>query len=313
VVAIRSLSASVIVPTHDRHRSLVRLLESLRDTDRVREVIVVDDGSMPPVSVVDSLTRVVRNESPQLVSTSRNRGAVEARGDILLFADDDCVFGPDVVRLLTQAFERDSQLGIAGPAICYWSRPAVLWCAGTVMTKWTGRTILRGNGQDPRAAHLFGRACSSFPTCFAVRRKAFCEVAGFDAANFPAHMGEGELAERLMQRGYRVQLVPDAVVWHDMDPGAALARRLHVTTAGAFDVGRSRGTYIRRYSPSFACKVTRLLFWLAVLVPVYLSATLCSPWAKVGARVAAAQVFLRGTWHGLFDKWQDRRPSSARH
>ena len=303
----------MIVPTHDRHRSLFRLLESLRDTEHVREVIVVDDGSVPPVSVADSLTRVVRNELPQLVSTSRNRGAVEARGDILLFADDDCVLGPDVVRALTLAFERDTELGIAGPAICYWSRPAVLWCAGTVMTKWTGRTILRGKGRESRAAQSFGRACSSFPTCFAVRRTAFHEVAGFDAANFPSHMGEGELAERVMQRGYRVQLVPEAVVWHDMDPDAALARTLHVTTTGAFEVGRSRGLYIRRYSPTFACKVTRLLFWLAVLVPVYLSATLFSPWAKIGTRVAAARAFLRGTWHGLVDRWRDRRPSPERH
>ena len=61
------------------------------------EVIVVDDGSQPPVAdqVADLCTgpvsiSVIRNDVPQQAGPARNRGAAQARFDVLLFLDAEC-------------------------------------------------------------------------------------------------------------------------------------------------------------------------------------------------------------------------------
>lgn len=299
---------SVIVPTRNRPDALRRLLDSLLDTDIVFEVVVVDDGSQPIAAATNPKVRLIRNEVPRLVSASRNRGAREASGDLLLFIDDDCVVAPGAVQALAKAFEREHALGLAGPLICYLSRPTVVWCAGAALTRWSGRTVFRGRGGDVAVVRSLGGSCESFPSCFAMLRDVFEEAGGFDEVNFPAHMGEGEIAERIRRRSYKTELVPEALIWHDIDPDAPFARALHLSTTGAFDVARSRGLYVRQYSPDTATKVARLLFWILALVPVYIYAMLFSRWARFGTRILAIGPFLRGTWHGLIDPWQQAIP-----
>lgn len=86
---------SVIIPTHNRHDKLAETLALLRkqsvDADEY-EIIVVDDGSTPPV-VLDQRGpgprfRLERTEGLER-SSARNRGAAIAAGEVLIFVDDD--------------------------------------------------------------------------------------------------------------------------------------------------------------------------------------------------------------------------------
>ncbi len=88
--------ASVIVPTRDRPLALEACLSALDAqtmADRL-EVVVVDDGSVGG----DTVAQVVaRHPSARLVrqdgagpAAARNAGGRAARGDMLLFTDDDC-------------------------------------------------------------------------------------------------------------------------------------------------------------------------------------------------------------------------------
>ena len=99
-----SKTVSVIVPTFRRPGALRKTLGALTQMDFPREqydVIVVDDG-------LDDETRMVVEEfavgswsvsyvpqDPAGVATARNHGAAEAKGDLLVFVDDDIVVRPD--------------------------------------------------------------------------------------------------------------------------------------------------------------------------------------------------------------------------
>ena len=95
---------SVIVPTRDRPDSLAECVAALSRLDYPSdrfEVIVVDDGSAAPLSgLVDeargkvSIT-LVRQESAG-PGVARNTGARTARGELLVFTDDDCRPDPSV-------------------------------------------------------------------------------------------------------------------------------------------------------------------------------------------------------------------------
>jgi GT2 family glycosyltransferase len=89
-----ALELSVIVATHNRPVALRQVLQGLRaqTLDRSNmELIVVDDGSQPPVAVDTAPgenLRVLRCSHGER-STARNHGASHGVGSFLLFLDDD--------------------------------------------------------------------------------------------------------------------------------------------------------------------------------------------------------------------------------
>jgi glycosyltransferase involved in cell wall biosynthesis len=94
-------TVSVVIPTRNRCKRLLRTLQSALSQRAVDfEIVVVDDGSQDDtyetVTRLDEpRVRVVRHESPKGESGARNRGIVDARGDWIAFLDDDDFWAPD--------------------------------------------------------------------------------------------------------------------------------------------------------------------------------------------------------------------------
>jgi glycosyltransferase involved in cell wall biosynthesis len=106
---------TVIIPSRDRPGELRRCLEALgrQDADVPFEIVVVDDGSMPPVAVAEA--RVVRT-SGQGPAAARNAGAAAAMGAILAFTDDDTIPAPGWVRTIVSHLKAHPEhVGVQGP------------------------------------------------------------------------------------------------------------------------------------------------------------------------------------------------------
>ena len=112
---------SVILATHDRPESLLRAVQAvLAQTRPPEEVIVVNDGAEEISGQIGQMHRAAgvafhhcRRDRPSLPA-SRNRGAGLARGDILLFLDDDVVLPGDYLRRLAELYDADTSGRIAG-------------------------------------------------------------------------------------------------------------------------------------------------------------------------------------------------------
>jgi GT2 family glycosyltransferase len=98
---VEPIKISVIIPTHNRHDKLAETVACLRHqtlpvTDY--EILVIDDGSTPPVVLTGELENltchVIRLEGVER-SITRNTGAQKAKGEILLFVDDDMKVNKD--------------------------------------------------------------------------------------------------------------------------------------------------------------------------------------------------------------------------
>lgn len=108
-----SPTVSVIVPTWNEAKYLPALLESIRlQTVAPLEILIADSGSTDDTGAVASATgaQVVPGERKG-PGEGRNRGAGAARGDVLLFADADCVLPPDVIETVLRALRDEDVVG----------------------------------------------------------------------------------------------------------------------------------------------------------------------------------------------------------
>jgi glucosyl-dolichyl phosphate glucuronosyltransferase len=129
---------SVIVATHNRRPLLERTLAALdrqKLTGSALEVLVVDNGSTDgtldwirarrPEGDGPALT--VLHESRPGKSYAVNRGVAEARGEILLFTDDDVVPEPGWAHALATAMRQTASDFAVGRILPLWEAPPPAW------------------------------------------------------------------------------------------------------------------------------------------------------------------------------------------
>jgi glycosyltransferase involved in cell wall biosynthesis len=108
---------TVAVPTHNRPQLLREALASVAaQTYPEWEVVVVDDGSLSPVS--ESTLRemlgerfiLVRNDQAQGIAAAKNAGIAAARGEVVLHLDDDDLLTPTALAQIAAAYDRHPEL-----------------------------------------------------------------------------------------------------------------------------------------------------------------------------------------------------------
>ena len=109
---------SFVVPAYNEEELLGATLDAIHTaavaTGQDYEIVVADDASSDRTAEVARAheARVVSASHRQIAAT-RNAGAREARGDLLIFVDADTIVNPDVVRA---AFESVRAGAIGGGA-----------------------------------------------------------------------------------------------------------------------------------------------------------------------------------------------------
>jgi glycosyltransferase involved in cell wall biosynthesis len=211
---------SVVIPTYRRPEMLETCLRalSLQDMDKAQfEVIVVDDGSGEETcysSVAegcDDLT-VKRLTQPTNLgpAAARNRGIAEARGELILFLDDDIAASPSLVRTHLELHQgRDHLLGVVG---------TVDWHPELQVTdfmKWLDTTSLQFSFKTSLAEGPVARPWEALYTCnLSMSARILSEVGGFDERfPFPA-FEDIELGVRLQRKGFHLEYRPQALAWN---------------------------------------------------------------------------------------------------
>jgi len=209
---------SVCIPHFNRAGLLRLAIESVRRQDYPRiELVVVDDSSDEPETVraLDAIAedlardggRLLRHPANRYLGAARNTAAAAARGDYVLFLDDDDYAKPDQVSTLVRAalhtgadivtslFDR---LPSDGP-------PA----ADQAMT---GRWLAVGDAPSVGLfTNLFGPATALF------RKTSFQALGGFTTMR-GVGSEDWELFARACFAGMNLQLVPRALFWYRVTP-----------------------------------------------------------------------------------------------
>ncbi len=186
---------SVIVPAYNAARTLGDCLRSIfASTYTDYEVIVVDDCSQDESAAIAAgfPCRLVCLERNEGASRAKNRGAVEATGDVLFFTDSDCLVPPDALRIIAEDLADSSVAGVVGllsARLRYADFPS------QYKNLWMHFTYLR----LPAYVGVFYTSAAS------ARRKIFAELGGFDDNYTGASVTEDiELGQRFLTAGHRL-------------------------------------------------------------------------------------------------------------
>ena len=196
---------SIIIPTFNGVSRIGNCLDALlsQTSGQNVEILVVNDGSTDDTEDVVNRYFGVRlisqaNAGP---AAARNRGALEARGSIILFTDDDCVPTPDWLGAMLEPFKDPEVVGAKG---VYRTRQKRL-AARFVQIEYEDRYQL-----------MVGLSSIDFIDTYsaAFRRERFLEMGGYDTS-FPVACAEDiELSYRMSARGWKMKFVPGAIVYH---------------------------------------------------------------------------------------------------
>ena len=211
-------------------------------------------------------------------SRQRNVAAREARGDVLLFLDDDSRPSAGLIDTYLKAFRREPDVAaIGGPAVYsargLWGRLGAAVLSEPLVT---GRSASRYSARGPSRR---SDERELILANLAVRRSAFEAAGGFEESLYPNE--ENLLLDRLRDRGELVRYEPSAVVTR---PAPQAGQELF---GKVFRYGRGRAAQARRrLSASSAARVSAALAALLLLLGVIAAL----PWTELP--LSALGVFL---------------------
>ena len=211
------MRVSVIVPTLDRGPSLRRTLATIARLDPgPAEVQVVDQTHPPDVELERDLAdfpfplRVLRLR-PANAQTARNLGARQAKGEVLLFLDDDVLVEPDLVGAHLANY-LDASIGAVGG---FFLEP------GETEVGELPPRVSRGPVGWIYFPHCFAfrTDSGSFPSCNgSIRREVLFSVGGFDENFHRTLFDDTDLSARLRRAGVRIVHDPRARLLHLKEP-----------------------------------------------------------------------------------------------
>ena len=217
---------SIIIPTRDRLELVKRCVESIRSRTEYQphEIVVVDNGSTDEETLhffreneASGVLRVVADPGPFNYSRLNNRAAKEARGDILVFLNNDTEV--DDVGWLTEMVSHAARAEVGAVGARLWYPDGTLQHGGVILG--LGGVAGHAFPHIPKGhPGYFNRAmlqqnCSAVTgACLVVRKAVFEELGGLDEENLGVTFNDIDFCLRATQAGYRIVWTPYANLIH---------------------------------------------------------------------------------------------------
>ncbi|WP_417467347.1 glycosyltransferase [Maricaulis sp.] len=216
---VEGVQVSIIVPVYGQLAYTLNCLHSLacQASDLCVEVIVVDDCSvdqtpdwLPQVGWI----RYVRQVTNGGFISSCNLGADQARGEMLVFLNNDTRVVPGWLDELARTFDMHPDAGLVGSKLFY--PDGSLQEAGGIFWR-DGSAWNYGRNDDPnRPEYCYARQIDYVSgASIAVKRGVWNEVGGFDGDYYDrAYCEDSDLAFQIRKAGYETWFQPLSRVIH---------------------------------------------------------------------------------------------------
>jgi glycosyltransferase involved in cell wall biosynthesis len=199
---------SIIIPAKDAAKTLDRCLQGVLQQNGLNlpyEVIVVDDGSRDDTANIAQHYDVRVHRQPNAgPAAARNAGADLARGDLLVFTDDDCEPTPGWLAALVDALQDSEVVAAKGAYLTRQAAPVARFVQQEYAHKY------RRLAQLPYIDFV-----DTYSAIY--RRGVFMQNGGFDTTFTRPSAEDTDLSFRLARKGYKMTFASEAVVYHQHD------------------------------------------------------------------------------------------------
>jgi GT2 family glycosyltransferase len=210
---------SIIIPVFNKVEFTFQCLRSLlREIDFAEtELIVIDNASTDETAALlahfAGLVRVISNAENRGFVDACNQGAAAARGEYLVFLNNDTVVLPGWLAALRETAEGDRTVGAVGSMLLY-EDGRVQEAGGGVWQNGAAFHYGWGGSPDDRRYNFAREVDYCSGASLLVRRELFERLGGFDRRYAPAYYEDVDICFGVRSLGYRVVYQPMSRLVH---------------------------------------------------------------------------------------------------
>ncbi len=201
---------SIIIPVFNQHEMTRECLEAIRTNTQGYEVVLIDNGSMPPFEPYRNMgpIRIIRNQKNLGFPVAVNQGIRAAKGEFIILLNNDVIVTPGWMKRILEVLQKYSIVG-----------PMTNYCAGaqkTTIPVYESREELDRRASDYMAANAGNLQEVNWIIgfCMAFRRSLFEEIGPFDESLWPCSGEEIDFCLRARKASHKIGIARDVYVHH---------------------------------------------------------------------------------------------------
>lgn len=195
------MELTVIIPVYNEEETLAEIIELVRATGVVNEILCVDDGSTDRSREIlegyvdDPLVNVIFSEKNEGKGAAVRKGILHAKSEYAIIQDADLEYDPNCyVDLMKPIQEGKADVVYGSRFLCKENRNDFLFWS------WVGNRIV-----TLTTNLLYHTVLSDMETCYKLFKVADVREIPLHARSFEF---EPEITSKLLKRGYRIVEVP---------------------------------------------------------------------------------------------------------
>ena len=200
---------SIIIPVYNKFDLTYQCVRSIQEhgAEIPYEIVIVDDCSRDETLFANFVfsggIRLVRNSANSGFVRTCNRGFEAARGEYVVFLNNDTQVKPRWLDELYETLQRDPKIGIVGSKLLF-PDGRLQECGGIIWRLGDGWNW--GRDQDPADPRFCYMRDTDYVSGAALMIKSslFRELGRFDEEYAPAYYEDTDLCFKVRQRGYTV-------------------------------------------------------------------------------------------------------------
>jgi len=203
-------SASIIIITYNRPYSALLLAKKIRMLDSKIEIIIVDQDRSSKITSKEIKLFGIKylNLKKPSVATSRNKGIEKAKGEIIIFFDDDVEITKKTIHEHIKSYSNKKVVGVAGRAINDNDKLPKNLGVETGKTNFLGTKFSLNFWSTKEQCVDFPYGCN-----MSFRKNILLKVGMFDQ-KYDKYFEEVDLGARLKKNHYLIKFEPKALVYH---------------------------------------------------------------------------------------------------
>lgn len=218
---MNKMSTSIIIANYNGAEFLPTCLKSLLiTTSKIKEIIIVDDGSTDSsLEIIKGfqkkyrLIKLIKNKSNLGAAASRNKAIKIAKGEIVVFLDNDTELEIDSISNLLTPFTKDNSIGATQSLLVDFEKRDIIQNGGGLLVPQVGWLAPYYQKQNIHKVKVVEKRIIAISACLAVKKDVLLKIKGFDE-KLAVYTEDLDLSWRLWVAGFKIVLAYNSIVYH---------------------------------------------------------------------------------------------------